>query len=128
MTFSHMVGQLAQQRTNEMLEAAEQRRRAAVDSSARRPADEAATAEGTTRRNLHTRVLWQAFADGFGGRLLKAVIQPEVLAVLRSDHQTLQTESLQFFETEIDRAYLTLGPPPSLENSLREGRLGDDRN
>jgi hypothetical protein len=126
MTIPYMLKDLTEQHINEEREVAKRERRATVVSSARRVADKDAITEGASKGNPGTRVMCRTFADGLGGRLLRAVIQPEVLAVLRSDHQTLQAESLRFLENEINRAYLALGPPPGLDESSRGGRFGGE--
>jgi eukaryotic-like serine/threonine-protein kinase len=60
-------------------------------------------------------------------RALRWVAPPAAIAVLRSDHQALRDEALQFVEAEIDRAYFALGLPPGLEGPDSEGRLDVER-
>lgn len=60
-------------------------------------------------------------------RLSGWIIPPTAPAVLQKDHDALQEEALRFIETEINRAYTALGPPPGLEGPALGGQLDVER-
>jgi hypothetical protein len=56
-------------------------------------------------------------------RLFRWMIPPTALAVLPKDRDVLQEEAMWFIETELNRAYTVLGPPPGLENPAQGGQF-----
>jgi hypothetical protein len=59
--------------------------------------------------------------------LAQIIIPTEVIAAIRADPAKSRTDCERFIENEINRAYMTLGPPPGLDGLLSGEQSNDER-